>query len=114
MTLIDQRPFFFEDLVDPQLVAMAQDATELVTIKNNINFYKYKIQQIYHKYTKKRMIKLNDFKDIPEAFKKEISDNYPEYVKPPPVDDNRTNETSWTYFKRTIKEKGGPEKIKRQ
>jgi len=58
--------------------------------------------------------KLNDFKDIPEAFKKEISEKYPKYTTPPPVDDNRPNETSWTYFKRVINEKGGPEKIKRQ
>jgi len=31
-------------------------------IENNINFYRSKLQKIYHKYTKKRLVKLNDFK----------------------------------------------------
>ena len=31
-------------------------------IENNINFYQSKLQKIYHKYTKKRLVPLNDFK----------------------------------------------------
>jgi len=46
-------------------------------IQNNINFYKHKIQKIYHKYTKKRVIKLNNFKEK----KKEIMVNIIESLK---------------------------------
>ncbi len=42
---------------------------------------------------------LGSWDEIPQAFKKEIADNYPEYVAPPPVDDDRENVTSWGYYK---------------
>jgi hypothetical protein len=34
--------------------------------------------------------------------KAEIDRNFPEYRNPPPLDDQRPNETSWTYFKKQI------------
>jgi hypothetical protein len=34
--------------------------------------------------------------------KDEIAANYPAYVAPPPTDDARPNETSWTYFKKQM------------
>ena len=46
--------------------------------------------------------KLNSWDDLPALLKDEIRNNYPEYSNPPPVDDNRPNETSWTYFKKYI------------
>jgi hypothetical protein len=34
--------------------------------------------------------------------KAEIESRYPIYRNPPPLDDQRPNETSWTYFKNLI------------
>ena len=40
--------------------------------------------------------------DLTPLLKEEIAKNYPEYVAPPPLDDARPNETSWTYLKKKI------------
>jgi hypothetical protein len=45
------------------------------------------------------------FDALPDVLKSEISSNYPEYKEPPPLDDARPNETSWTYFKKVIDRK---------
>ena len=37
---------------------------------------------------------------LPKVMRDEIALNYPIYTMPPPVDDARPNDTSWTYFKR--------------
>ena len=37
---------------------------------------------------------------LPRVMRDEIALNYPIYTTPPPVDDARPNDTSWTYFKR--------------
>jgi hypothetical protein len=50
-------------------------------------------------------VKLASWDDLPEVMKKEIAANYPAYREPPPGDDPRPNETSWTYFKRHIEAK---------
>jgi hypothetical protein len=34
--------------------------------------------------------------------KSEIATNFPEYRTPPPGNDPRPNETSWTYFKKKV------------
>jgi hypothetical protein len=34
--------------------------------------------------------------------KAEIAKYFPAYRDPPPLDDQRPNETSWTYFKKVI------------
>jgi hypothetical protein len=39
---------------------------------------------------------------LPEALRREIETNYPAYRTPPPLDDNRPNDTSWTVFKKWI------------
>jgi hypothetical protein len=44
-------------------------------------------------------LKLDKFDDMPAPMRAEIAANYPTYVSPPPLDDARPNETSWTYFK---------------
>ncbi|MCC7257708.1 MAG: DUF1838 domain-containing protein [Gammaproteobacteria bacterium] len=44
--------------------------------------------------------RLDRFDDISETLKAEIRSNYPEYTAPPPLDDERPNETSWTYFRK--------------
>lgn len=46
--------------------------------------------------------KLMKFDDLPEVMKAEIRANYPIYNAAPPLDDNRPNETSWTYFKKVL------------
>jgi len=46
--------------------------------------------------------KLARWEDLPATMQAEIAANYPEYRAPPPLDDQRPNETSWTYFKKTI------------
>jgi hypothetical protein len=40
--------------------------------------------------------------ELPEVLKEELMRVKPEFQSPPPVDDNRPNETSWTYFKKVI------------
>jgi hypothetical protein len=46
--------------------------------------------------------RLAEWEQLPEVLRKEIEMNYPEYKSPPPLDDDRPNETSWTVFKKHI------------
>ena len=46
--------------------------------------------------------KLDKWDDISPTMKAEIERVYPAYRNPPPLDDQRPNETSWTYFKKMI------------
>ena len=50
-------------------------------------------------------MRLHDWNDLPDALRKEIEDRYPIYREPPPVDDKRPNDTTWTVFKRWIDDK---------
>jgi hypothetical protein len=43
--------------------------------------------------------KLDNFDQMPAPMRAEIAANYPAYIAPPPLDDTRPNETSWSYFK---------------
>ncbi len=49
---------------------------------------------------------LSSFEELPAVMKNEIATNYPEWKAPPPTDDARPNETSWTYFKKKLKPDG--------
>jgi hypothetical protein len=49
---------------------------------------------------------LERYDQLPEVMKREIAANYPEYTAPPPVDDTRPNETSWTYFGKKLPQDG--------
>ncbi len=49
--------------------------------------------------------KLEDFEQLPDVMKDFIDTRYPKYREPPPIDDARPNETSWTYFKKKISSK---------
>jgi hypothetical protein len=44
--------------------------------------------------------KLARFEDMSETLKAEIELNFPLYKAPPSLDDERPNETSWTYFRK--------------
>jgi hypothetical protein len=46
--------------------------------------------------------RLDSWDDLPELMKKEIRANYPTYDQPPPLDDDRPNVTSWSYFKQAL------------
>lgn len=46
--------------------------------------------------------KLKSFDELPKVLKDEIALNYPSYTAPPPVDDTRDNETTWTVFKKKV------------
>jgi Protein of unknown function (DUF1838) len=46
--------------------------------------------------------KLDNWEQLPAVMKDEINASYPLYKSPPPLDDARTNETSWTYFKKKV------------
>ena len=50
--------------------------------------------------------KLDSYDQLPAVLKERIARDYPGYVEPPPLDDTRPNETSWTYFKKVIGESG--------
>ena len=46
--------------------------------------------------------KLDSWDDLSPTMKAEIDKYFPAYRSPPPLDDQRPNETSWTYFKKVI------------
>lgn len=46
--------------------------------------------------------KLDGWDDMPEVLKREIAANYPAYRRPPPTNDKRRNQTSWTFFKQEL------------
>jgi len=46
--------------------------------------------------------RISGWDQLPQILRQEIATNYPEYQAPPPLDDKRPNETSWTYFKKQI------------
>jgi hypothetical protein len=46
--------------------------------------------------------KLKSYDELPKVIKDEIAANYPPYTSPPPGDDARPNDTTWTVFKRMI------------
>ena len=48
--------------------------------------------------------------DLPKVITDEIALNYPIYDKPPPLDDARPNDTSWTVFKRQVDARRAAEK----
>lgn len=47
-------------------------------------------------------LKVQSYDQLSEVTRKEIEANYPIYKTPPDLDDNRPNETSWTYFKKVL------------
>ncbi len=50
-------------------------------------------------------MRLDNFAQLPEVVRNEIDLNYPQYREPPPLDDPRPNETSWTVFKKYVDSK---------
>lgn len=46
--------------------------------------------------------KINSFDEMSDEMKTYIAEKEPAYVAPPPGDDDRPNETSWTYFKKMV------------
>jgi Protein of unknown function (DUF1838) len=44
--------------------------------------------------------KLDSYADLPESMRKAVEARNPGYSAPPPVDDARPNETSWSYYKK--------------
>lgn len=53
-------------------------------------------------------MRLDNYALLPEVVRKEIEANYPKYREPPPLDDPRPNETSWTVFKKYVEQKRAP------
>ena len=58
--------------------------------------------------------KIANWDSMPETIRKEVAENYPIYSEPPPLDDTRPNETSWTYFKKQIDAKRAKEPAKKE
>lgn len=52
--------------------------------------------------------KIDRFEDMPDVLRHEIETNYPKYKSPPPGDDQRPNETSWTYFMKKVPPPAAP------
>ena len=46
---------------------------------------------------------------LPRILRDEIAADYPQFTTPPPLDDQRRNETSWTYYKKWIDAKRAAE-----
>ncbi|MCC5793203.1 MAG: DUF1838 domain-containing protein [Chromatiales bacterium] len=49
--------------------------------------------------------KLDRYEDMSDVMKRVIAERFPDYSSPPPLDDDRPNETSWTFFKRVMEER---------
>jgi len=47
-------------------------------------------------------MRLDGYEQLPDVMRRELQTNYPSYFAPPPLDDARPNETSWTVFKKYI------------
>lgn len=47
-------------------------------------------------------MRLDRWEQLPEVVRREVEANYPAYRAPPPLDDPRPNETSWTVFRKFI------------
>jgi hypothetical protein len=45
--------------------------------------------------------------DLSEPLLGELRSRYPSYAEPPPLDDARPNETSWTYFRKMLDARDG-------
>lgn len=50
-------------------------------------------------------MRLHRWKDLPDVLRVEIETNWPKYQSPPPADDPRPNDTTWTVFKRWLDDK---------
>lgn len=59
-------------------------------------------------------MRLHDWSEMPDELRDEIEANYPVYREPPPVDDARPNDTTWSVFKRWIDEKRAAGEIPEQ
>jgi hypothetical protein len=59
-------------------------------------------------YTNTAGRKIDRWEDLSPTMRAEIERNYPEYKAPPPLDDTRPNETSWTYFKKKVQPATAP------
>lgn len=46
--------------------------------------------------------KVDSWSDLPDVMQRYVAEKEPTYTTPPPGDDDRPNETSWTYFKKMI------------
>jgi hypothetical protein len=51
--------------------------------------------------------KLDGFAELPESLRRAIEARAPLFNEPPPVDDQRPNETSWTHFKKLMEAAAG-------
>ncbi len=49
--------------------------------------------------------RVRSWDDLPQILRNEVAANFPGFDAPPPLDDDRRNETSWTYFKKWVDEK---------
>jgi len=58
-------------------------------------------QMIFHT----RGYSVDSTDEMPDVLLKELEKSYPEYLTPPPVDDSRPNETSWTFFRKVLSER---------
>ena len=50
-------------------------------------------------------LRLSSWDALPDSMKSEIETHYPEYREPPPLDDDRSNVTSWLYYQRVAEGK---------
>lgn len=54
-------------------------------------------------------LRLDSFEQLPAWMQAEVKARFPKYTAPPPTDDTRPNETSWTVFKKHIDAKRAAE-----
>ncbi len=53
--------------------------------------------------------KVDDYSQLPKVMRDAIEQEYPVYRNPPPGDDLRENETSWTYYKKQFPPPSAPQ-----
>lgn len=95
--------FFFDEaaLLDPAVSGLDDAHVSWARVSQWLPWMKMgsRVGQMIYSGAGKR---LASWDELPEVLRAELLATKPEYSGPPPLDDARPNETSWTYFKKVI------------
>ncbi len=100
---IEMFNFFFDEaaLLDPEVDGLPNAHVSWARVSKWLPWMKMgdRAGQMIYNGAGKR---LDSWDELPEVLKQELLAGHAEYREPPPLDDARPNETSWTYFKKVI------------
>lgn len=100
---IEMFNFFFDEaaLLDPSVGGLDNTQVSWARVSKWLPWMKMgdRAGQMIYNGSGKR---LATWDELPEILRAELMRVKPEYNAPPPLDDDRPNETSWTYFKKVV------------